>query len=213
MGDLKNQIFLEQINVALDEVRDEYTSKHTVKKQNRFLIKDITYEISRCDVDSETFTYNISSKIPNELVPKNYKAKNYYNFIAKLLNKSPIKPAINKMESVVQNSRDMEYKEREYAKFTYRFKEHELYNNEELKKCLEGYHSKKFPLPSLPGISTLSGRMVLVLVRKNITEYAKRNISDLINANEKMKIELSKKRIAKKSSIKKSSTKKPSAKK
>jgi hypothetical protein len=42
----------------------------------------------------------------------------------------------------------------------------------------------KAQLPSIPGVNTLAGRVVLTLLKQNIQRYAKTSMDRLIQANE-----------------------------
>jgi len=132
MGDLKDQFFLQYINSGLDKVRDSFREDYTPKKGNRFLIKGITYEIGRCRKDGSQYVFEISSKIPQDVLPKNVKIEKYFNAIVKLMGKCSKKPVESKMESIVHNTADEELKERDYVKLIYNYDESELCKPEDI---------------------------------------------------------------------------------
>ncbi len=190
MGDLKNQIFLQHVNKSLDEVRDYFTQKYTTKKNNRFFTKAITYELSSCRVESGQFVFEISSKIPHNLLPKRVSIEKYFDSVVKLVNKSSKKPNESKMENIIHNTSEEETKERDYVKLTYYYSEDELYNYEDVDKRLKHHQAKKIPIPDIPGVATPGGKIVIVLLEEAIANFAKQNLVDLINANEAVKKKL-----------------------
>lgn len=189
MGEVKNQLFLQHISRSLEEVRSEFRKKHTPKKDNRFLIKGITYEIGACRIDSDGYLFEISSKIPQEVLPKKMVIDKYFKEVVKLINKTSKKPLDSKMENIVRSSEE-EIKERDYVKLIYRYKENELYTLEEVEKRLRKYIAKGIPIPDAPGVATPMGKMVLHLLEESVKNNIRQNISDLIDANEAVKKEI-----------------------
>ncbi len=191
MGELRDQLFLEFVNKSLDNVRREYREKGTPKKDNRFLIKGITYEIGSCSLDEDgCFVFEISSKIPQDLLPKKVRIEKYFNSVVRLIKKGSKKPADWKMENIIRSTADEEFKERDYVKFLYKYKEKELFGPSDIEKRMKLFQEKKLPLPDIPGIATAGGKIVLVLVEESMGRLAKQNVADLIAANETVKKEI-----------------------
>lgn len=191
MGELRDQLFLQFVNRSLDNVRKEFREKGTLKKDNRFLIKGITYDIGHCSLDEEDyFVFEISSKIPQDLLPKKTKIEKYFNSVVRLVKKGSKKPSEWKMENIIRSTADEEFKERDYVKLLYKYKEKELFNSGDIEKRLKLYQEKKLPLPDIPGIATPGGKIVLVLMEEMMGKFAKQNVDDLIAANETIKKEL-----------------------
>jgi len=213
MGALRDQLFLQFINKALDKLRDEYRAKHSPKKGDRFLIKGITYEIGECRMNSGAFVFEISSKIPQEIFPKGVNIEKYFKSVVKLVNKAKKKPDECKMENIIHSASELEIKERDYVKLVYRYAESELYTHKDLEKRLKYHQAKKIPIPNIPGIATPSGKLVLQLVEESMFSLAKRNIQDLISANEEVKKALKAKASAKKPAAKAKTKPKAKAKK
>ncbi|HEB71766.1 MAG TPA: hypothetical protein ENI77_04015 [Nitrospirae bacterium] len=187
MGDLKDHIFLHYANLGVEEARREFVEKHVPKKKNRFLIKGITYEIGSCHVDSGDFVYEISSKIPQEALPKKITTEKYFKEVLKIVNRSEKKPVNPKMENIVHNTADLEVKERDYVKLTYRYSEDELYTYAEVEKRLRRHKEENIPLPDVPGIVTAGGKLVVVLIKESMTNLIRQNVTDLIKANDDVK--------------------------
>lgn len=191
MGELRDQLFLEFVNLSLDKVRKEYRENGTAKKDGRFLIKEITYEIGSCSLDDEGFfIFEISSKIPQDLLPKKTRIEKYFNSVVRLIKKGSKKPAIWKMENIIRSTADEEFKERDYVKLLYKYKEKELFGSADIEKRFKLYQEKKLTLPNIPGIATPAGKIVLILVEESMGRLAKQNMADLIAANEAVKKEL-----------------------
>ncbi|MBF0293086.1 MAG: hypothetical protein HQK86_13120 [Nitrospinae bacterium] len=189
MGEVKNQLFLQHISKSLEEVRSEFRKKHTPKKDNRFLIKGITYEIGACKIDPDGYLFEISSKIPQEVLPKKMVIDKYFKEVVKLINKTSKKPLDCKMENIIRSSEE-EIKERDYVKLIYRYKENELYTLEEVEKSLRKHIAKGIPIPDAPGVATPMGKMVLHLLEESVKDNIRQNINDLIDANETIKKEI-----------------------
>jgi len=187
MGDLKDHIFLHYANLGVDKARHEFVEKYVPKKKNRFLIKGITYEIGPCHVDSGDFVYEISSKIPQEALPKKVTTEKYFKEVLKIVNRSVKKPVNPKMENIIHNTADLEVKERDYVKLTYCYKEDELYTYAEVENRLKQCKEKNIPLPDVPGIVTAGGKLVVVLIKESMANWIRQNVADLIKANEDVK--------------------------
>ncbi|MBI5814077.1 MAG: hypothetical protein HZB29_00515 [Nitrospinae bacterium] len=161
--------------------------KHTSKKENRFSIKGITYEIGPCKVENADFVFEISSKIPQDMLPRRTTIEKYFREVVKLMNKCAKRPAESKMENIVQSTAEVEYKERDYVKLIYQYKESDLYTMPEVEKRLKHHYAKRIPIPDVPGIATPGGKIVLLLVEEAINEFATANVMDLVKANETVK--------------------------
>lgn len=214
MGDLKNQIFLQYINRALDQAREEYIKKNIPKKEKRFLIKGITYEISNCRFDNGKFRYEISSKIPQDLVLSKFAIEQFFKRVVKIMNSMGKKPTEFSKENIVQNTSEMEHKERDYVKLVYDYSEDELHSAEEVEKRFKQHQAKNIPIPHFPGVTTPSGKLVIAIVEEKMAKYIRQNMNDFIKANEEVKtnIKISSPKADKKPKAAKTSVKKVSAK-
>jgi hypothetical protein len=186
MGEVKNQLFLQHISKSLEETRAEFRKKHTPKKDNRFLIKGITYEIGPCHIHSDEYLFEISSKIPQEILPKKMVIDKYFKDVVKLINKKQKKPIDCKMENIIR-SYEEEVKERDYVKLIYRYRENELYTLDEVEKRLKKYIAKGIPIPYAPGVATPVGKMVLHVIEESVKTHIHQNLMDLFDANETVK--------------------------
>jgi len=187
MGDLKNQIFLQYINRAVDQAREEFIQKNAPKRDNRFLVKGITYEIAYCKFEDGKFISEISSKIPQELTVTKTAIEQYFRKVVKIVNAANKRPAETKMENIVHNISEVEHKERDYVKLIYEYDEKELYTLEEVDRRFKKHQSKGIPFPDVPGVTTPSGRLVISIVEENMGKFIRQNVNSLIAANEEVK--------------------------
>ena len=189
MSKLKEQLFLEFATDALADLTDEFREKFLSKKGDRFNIQGVTYELGSPAIKDGEIEYEISSKIPqDELGEKTTEAK-YFNAVKAIIQKGGKKPKSIDMENIVRESRDDIRKERDYVKVTYSYREDELYSEKEVGRKIEELSKKPETeeLPTIPGVATIGGRVVLLLLRENLHEKAKENLQLLIDANNKIR--------------------------
>lgn len=184
MATLKEQMFQQVANVSLDRLRNELRDKFKPKKDGRFMVKGITYEIGAIKVVPKGLQFEISSKIPQDQLPKRTTIDRYFSQVIKEVSKAKKKPEESKMENIVQNANGKEFKERDYVKLIYVFPETELYKEKEIDRQIQLVQSKKLSVPDFPGVTTLGGKLVLQAVGECIYKGAKDSINALMEANE-----------------------------
>ena len=184
MGHLRDRIFYRTVNDAIDRVREEYCAKYKPKKENRFFINGITYEISEGKMQKDSIQFEISSKIPQEIFDKKGLNLKYYNEVKKIMNSKPKRPADVKMENIVHSTSVSEIKERDYVKCTYAYKESELYTEKQVDTIVKKVLGKEIKLPEISGVTTIPGQAVLYLLGENVYSGAKTNIDDLVKSND-----------------------------
>ncbi|MFQ5431717.1 MAG: hypothetical protein ACE5EN_04325 [Nitrospinota bacterium] len=184
MGHLRDKIFYHTVNDAIDRVREEHCAKYKPKKENRFFINGITYEISEGKMQKDSFQFEISSKIPQEIFDKKGVNTKYFNEVKKLMNSKPKRPADVKMENIIHSTSVSEIKERDYVKCTYIYKESELYSEKDVDAIVKQVLAKEMKLPEISGVTTIPGQAVLYLIGENVHSGAQTNIDDLIKSND-----------------------------
>lgn len=190
MGQLRDQLFLQYVNKSLESVRSEFRARYTPKKDNRFLIKGLTYELSPCRIEDNVFLLEMSSKIPESLLASKTKKQKYFNKMFSLLKKEDKKPFEAKMENIVRNTQEEELKERDYVSVTYHFKESELYLVSDVQKRLKYHQSKNIPIVDVPGVATPGGKMVMILIEEGMAKGAKKLLLALVKANDAVRKEI-----------------------
>jgi hypothetical protein len=187
-GILFSQFASEGFNLLVKEMQDKYKPK----KGRRFHHDNITYEIGRPVLKEENIEFEISSKIPEDELNGNKEMKKYFDSIKKVLNKEKSKPLLVEMENIVWDFKKDTEKERDYVKLIYQYSLNDLFSDDELIKRFESFKKGEYDktIPEVPGIFTLQGRLVLMMVGETMQELGEKNISTLINANNQVKSSL-----------------------
>ena len=186
MGHLRDKIFYQTINGALNKLRSELCTKYKAKKENRFFTNGITYEISEGKLLKEGVQIEISSKIPLEIFDKKGLNQKYFNDVKRFMNSRPKRPADVDMENIIHSTAINEIKERDYIKCTYIYKESELYTEKDVDKIVKEVFAGKLRIPEVSGVTTLPGQAVLYLMEENICSGTNANVTDLIKSNEEV---------------------------
>ncbi len=219
MGNLRDQIFYRAINDSLDRLRNGMCLKYKPKKENRFFINWITYEIGVGRLTPEGVIFEISSKIPSEFFSNKGLNTRYFKEVRDIMMKAFKKPQDVKMENIVRSLNINELKERDYVKCIYLFKNEELYTEADISKIIQAVAAGKMELPEIPGITTVGGKAVIYRMQESIFGAASRLVAEFIKANDeaiKKYAEIAKKmpvKAAKPLVAKKPLAKKPAAKK
>ncbi len=218
MGNLRDQIFYRAINDSLDRLRNEMCLKYKPKKENRFFVNWITYEIGVGRLGPEGIMFEISSKIPGEFFAGKGLNSKYFKEVRDIMMKAFKKPHDVKMENIVRSLNINELKERDYVKCAFLFKNEELYEEDDIDKIIKAVTIGKMELPDIPGITTLGGKAVIYKMQESIYSAAARLVAEFIKANDvaiKKYAELAKSlpvKVAKKT-VKKTAAKKAAPKK
>lgn len=183
MSSLREKIFHHTINGALERLRSEMCEKYTPKKEGRFFVDGVTFEISVAKLSSEGISYEISSKIPVEKLPKKGENEKYFKDVKKLMSSKKKKPVDVKMENIIHSTNINEIKERDYVKCSYLYKEEELYTDDQVTKTVAESQSNQVDLSKITGVNTLAGKAVIYCIDKSMYEAALENINDLLKSN------------------------------
>jgi len=187
MPTLKEHLFQETISRSLNRLRSEFRDKYKPKKDNRFESHGITYEIGSPLVTREGVVFEISSKIPLDILSSRATKEKYFKAIKDIISKKGKAPLSVDMENIVTSLSLSEKKERDYVKAKYIYSENELYDNSEITKKVDKFKKNPENIPVIPGVTTLFGRLVLQSVEEQIYKKAKENIISFINANEEIR--------------------------
>lgn len=186
MTNFKQQFFLQFASLGLAELIADYRTRYEPKKGDRFNVEGITYEIGPAKITAAGIEFEISSKIPQEELASKADMQQYFEAVKGQMLQSETVPLSIDMENIVREINEEETKERDYVKLRYCFAEHVLYNDDSVKAELARYQEDpaKSTLPSIPGVNTLAGRVVLSLLKQNIQRQAQAVMDRLIQANE-----------------------------
>ena len=189
MANLKGILFGQFASEGFNLLVKDMQGKYKPKKGRRFHHNNITYEIGRPILKEKNIEFEISSKIPEDELKSTKEMKSYFNSIKKVLNKEKYKPLSVEMENIIWDSKKDTEKERDYVKLIYQYSLNDLYDDDELVKRYEAFKKGEYSeeVPDIPGIFTLQGRLVLLMVRETMQKLGKENISTLINANKQVK--------------------------
>ncbi len=177
--------------ICLDKLTSEMQAKYQPKKGNRFNLSKITYEIGSPKIYNKGIEFEVSSKIPQDELQGQKKMEKYFNKIKSFIMKGKKKPDSIDMENIVWDVDKDTEKKRDYVKLSYRYKFDELYDEKKIMKeseALKNSPSSK-DIPDIPGVVTISGKLVLLSIRDSIYENVKAIIQDFINVNSKVRKE------------------------
>src|SRR5262245_23363744 len=186
MANFKQQFFLQFASLGLSELIADYRSRYEPKKGDRFNVEGITYEIGPAKITREGIEFEVSSKIPQEELPRKADMVQYFEAVRALMQRSGRVPLSIDMENIIREISEEETKERDYVKLRYCLAENSLYNDTmldaELKRLQE--QPEAATLPEIPGVNTVAGRLVLTLLKRNVHRQARMIMDELIRANE-----------------------------
>ena len=184
-GILFSQFATEGFNLLVKEMQRQYKPK----KGRRFHHNNITYEIGRPVLKEEKIEFEISSKIPEDELSGSKEMKKYFDSIKKVLNKEKSKPLSVEMENIIWDSKKNTEKERDYVKLIYQYSLDELVDENELVARFESMKNGELSedIPQVPGIFTLQGKLVLMMIREIMQSLGKKHVLTLVDANKQVK--------------------------
>jgi hypothetical protein len=176
-----------------------FKEKHQDKKESRFNVDGITYEIGPARLYDEHIEFEISSKVPQDELQERSDFDHYFAAIKDTLSNDPKQPEEIGMDNIVHDVGSEEVKERDYVRLLYRYQFDELYAQEALSAELE--RLQKDPsarqIPDIPNVNTMAGRVLLLCVEDFIHQEATTLMNHLIEANQKIRQQPSTKKAAK----------------
>ena len=185
MTNFKEQFFLQYASLGLAELIAQYRRQYEPKKGDRFNVRGITYEIGPAKMTEEGIEFEISSKIPQDELPRKVDMAKYFREVKKLMRQADKRPLSIDMENIIREISEEETKERDYVKLLYSYAEEELCGDKAVRAELKRLQQdpSKGEVPPVPGVNTLAGRVVLSLLKRNIQQGAKVAMDGLIKAN------------------------------
>ena len=102
MSNFRQQLFHQFASQGLATSIDAFKTQYQPKKENRFNLDGITYEIGPARLDGDSITFEISSKIPQDELDDREDFASYFSAIQDFLKQDAKQPAAIDMENIVQ---------------------------------------------------------------------------------------------------------------
>jgi hypothetical protein len=189
MVNFRQQLFQEFATKGILASVEAFQTKYQPKKESRFNVEGITYEIGPARLYEDNIEFEISSKIPQEELEDRDDFETYFAAIKKVLEKDPKQPEEIDMDNIVHGVGGEETKERDYVRLRYRYRFDEMYSNEGIAQEVAKWQ-KNPPgraLPEIPNVNTMAGRVLLVCVEDFVREESATRMERLITANQEVR--------------------------
>ena len=200
MVNFRQQLFQEFATKGILASIEAFQTKYQPKKESRFNVEGITYEIGPARLYEDNIEFEISSKIPQEELEDRDDFEIYFAAIKKVLEKDSKQPEEIDMDSIVHDVGGEETKERDYVRLRYRYRFDDMYSNEgiaqEVAKWQKNPASRA--LPEIPNVNTMAGRVLLVCVEDFVRAESATRMERLITANQEVREHFTSKSDAKK---------------
>jgi len=188
MSNFREQLFQQFASQGIAESIGEFKDKYQPKKENRFNVDGITYEISPARVQPAGLEFEISSKIPQEEIADRNDFEAYFEAIKEALADDTRHPAAMDMENIVHDVNGEELKERDYVRLRYQYGFEEVCDNEaigaEVARLQKDPGAR--PLPDVANVNTLTGKVVLLCIEDFFRQEATLRMERLIEANQQV---------------------------
>ena len=194
MSDFRQQLFHQFVANGVTSCIELFKTQYEAKRENRFHLDGVTYEVSTPAINGDAIELEISSKIPQDDLERDEFA-NYFEAIEGFLASDAKRPEEMDMENIVQQEADGEStKERDYVRLRYRYGFEEMYDNDTIAERVAAVQKdpEAHPLPEIPNVNTLAGRVVLSCVEEFMRQEATERMQRLIEANQEVRRTFSK---------------------
>ena len=194
MSGFRQQLFHQFVANGVTSCIESFKTQYEAKRENRFHLDGITYEVSAPAISGDAIELEISSKIPQDDLERD-EFTNYFTAIGEFLAADAKRPEDMDMENIVQQDSDGEStKERDYVRLRYRYGFDEMYDNDTVAERIAAVQKDPDanPLPEIPNVNTLAGRAVLVCVEDFMRQEATARMQRLIEANQEVRQTFSK---------------------
>ena len=194
MSGFRQQLFHQFVANGVTNCIESFKTQYEAKRENRFHLDGITYEVSAPAIDGDAIELEISSKIPQDDLERD-EFTNYFTAIGEFLADDAKRPEDMDMENIVQQDADGEStKERDYVRLRYRYGFEEMYDNDTIAERIAAVQKDPDanPLPEIANVNTLAGRVVLACVEDFMRQEATARMQRLIEANQEVRQTFSK---------------------
>ena len=189
MSGFRQQLFHQFVANGVTSCIESFKTQYEAKRENRFHLDGITYEVSAPAITGDAIELEISSKIPQDDLQRD-EFTNYFTAIEEFLASDAKRPEEMDMENIVQQEADGEStKERDYVRLRYRYGFEEMYDNAAVAERIAAVQKDPaaHPLPEIPNVNTLAGRVVLWCVEDFMRQEATARMQRLIEANQEVR--------------------------
>ena len=189
MSGFRQQLFHQFVANGVTSCIESFKTQYEAKRENRFHLDGITYEVSAPAITGDAIELEISSKIPQDDLQRD-EFTNYFTAIGEFLASDAKRPEEMDMENIVQQEADGEStKERDYVRLRYRYGFEEMYDNDAVAERVAAVQKdpEAHPLPEIPNVNTLAGRVVLSCVEDFMRQEATARMQRLIEANQEVR--------------------------
>lgn len=186
MANFRQQLFLQFASQGLQSSIEAFKTTYQPKKENRFHLDGITYEIGSVKLNGDAIEFEISSKIPQDEMAERDDFVAYFTAIKNFLADDTKQPDEIDMDNIVQDLIGEETKERDYVRLLYRYAFSAMYDDAAVGAevlCIQQGTAAR-TIPEIPNINTLAGRVVLVHVEDLVRQEATTRMQRLIEANQ-----------------------------
>jgi len=189
MSNFRQQLFHQFASQGLTTSIEAFKTQYQPKKENRFNVDGITYEIGPARLDGESITFEISSKIPQDELDDREDFSSYFSAIQDCLKHDTKQPTAVDMENIIQEVGGEETKERDYVRLRYSYAFNEMYNDTDVAAAIARIQQDPMahPVPDIANVTTLAGRVVLLCVEDFMQQEATRRMQRLIEANQEVR--------------------------
>lgn len=189
MSNFRQQLMHEYAAKGITASVTAFKEKYQPKKESRFNLDDITYEIGPARLQTDYIEFEISSKVPQDELQDRDDFDQYFSAIKGVLSSDPKQPEEIGMDNIVHDVGSEEAKERDYVRLLYRYQFDELYAQEALTAELERLQNDPMArrVPEIPNVNTLAGRVLLLCVEDFMKQEATMLMNRLIEANQEVR--------------------------
>lgn len=189
MSNFRQQLFQQFASQGITVSVEAFQSKYQPKKENRFNVDGITYETSPARLSENSLEFEISSKIPQDELADRDDFDSYFSAIKETIEHDEKRPEAMDMENIVQEIGGEDVKERDYVRLRYRYDFDEICSNEKVAAEIALYQKdpESHPLPDIPNVNTLAGKVVLICVQDFFREEATTRMERLVEANQQVR--------------------------
>lgn len=189
MANFRQQLFHEYASRGIAASIEAFQMKYQPKKESRFNVDGITYEVGPARLNDEGVEFEISSKIPQDELANRDDFESYFAAIKDVLKDDSRQPVEIDMDNIVHEIGGEETKERDYVRLRYRYALDDMYSNDaigaEIARLKQSPAARQ--IPDIPNVNTLAGRVVLLCVEDFMRAEATTRMERLIMANQEVR--------------------------